>query len=448
VDANPFTPFPSDVFVARRRTLFERLGAASMVLPAAPHRRRSRDTDYPYRPDSELFWVTGITAPDAVAVLRGHADEQRFVVFVRERDPEAETWSGPRMGPERAREAYGADAAYPIGEMAARLPSLLNGSGSVAFRLEEDARGYDEVLEALRVARMRGGRRGTGPRAVVDPGEFLDDLRLRKDTHELDRMRAAARLTVAAFREVAPRLRAGTGEWEIQGLLDGAFRAGGGDGPAYETIVGSGPNACVLHYVRNDRRLLTGESVLIDAGASVGLYAADLTRTFPVDGRFTSAGRDVYQVVDEARRAAIEAVRPGARVSDVHEAAVAVIRDGLLELGLGPIETGAERDGSAARHATWFPHQTSHWLGLDVHDVGDYARGGESRVLEPGMVLTVEPGLYFPATADLSGRGAPADLAGIGVRIEDDILVTSDGHENLTSDFPTDPDEIAALVSG
>jgi Xaa-Pro aminopeptidase len=257
-------------------------------------------------------------------------------------------------------------------------------------------------------------------------------------------MRAASRVTVDAFRGVAPRLLDGTGEWEIQGSLDGAFRSAGGDGPAYETIVGSGPNACVLHYVRNERRLRSGEMVLIDAGASVGLYAADLTRTFPVDGRLSDAGRDVYHIVNEARRAAVEAVRPGARISDVHSAAVAIIRSGLVDLGLGTAVGDEADDG----HAHWFPHQTSHWLGLDVHDVGDYARDGESRLLEPGMVLTVEPGLYFPAAEGGSGRLPPAALAGIGVRIEDDILVTAEGYENLTADFPTDPDDIAALVCG
>ena len=442
MDATPFTPFPPEVFASRRQSLFERLGPAAMVLPAAPLRRRSRDTDYPYRPDSELFWVTGITEPDVVAVLRGHADDDRFVVFARERDPEEEVWSGPRIGPDGAREAYGADAAYPISELASRLPALLSGAGSVAFRLGEQTNGTEEVLAALRVARRGGARKGIGPRLVVDPGEFLDDLRICKDSHELRRMRAAAELTIDAFRIVAPRLRAGAGEWEIQGLLDGAFRTGGGDGPAYETIVGSGPNACVLHYVRNQRRLQASELVLIDAGAAMGLYAADLTRTFPVGGRFTAAGRDVYELVNEARRAAVEAVRPGARVSDVHEAAAAVIRAGLPDLGITEIDGGPESP------APWFPHQTSHWLGLDVHDVGDYARGGESRLLEPGMVLTVEPGLYFPRPDEGSAQAVPDELVGIGVRIEDDILVTAGGHENLTADFPTHPDDVAALVRG
>lgn len=411
-----------------------------MVLPAAPARRRSRDSDYPYRPDSELYWATGITEPDAVAVLRGHADEERFVVFVSERDPSAELWTGPRIGPEGAREAHGADAAYPIGELSERLPGLLGGAHSIAYRLGGDAVGEAEVLEALRVARMRGGRRGSGPRVVIDPGEFLDELRLRKDRYEVERIRAAAGLTIEAFRQAAPRLRAGTGEWEIEGLLDGTFRAGGGDGPAYETIVGSGPNACVLHYVRNDRRMCADEMVLIDAGAAVGLYAADLTRTFPVDGRFRPAGLDVYEIVDDARRAAVAAVRPGARVADVHEAATRVIADGLAALGF------EAREGEV--HTPWFPHQTSHWLGLDVHDVGDYAREGESRLLEPGMVLTVEPGLYFPALGEPGGREVPSALAGIGVRIEDDVLVTAGGHDNLTAAFPTDPREIAELVRG
>lgn len=436
-------PFPPDHFAARRERVFERLGDRALVLPATPHFRRSRDTEYPYRPDSELHWVTGAVEPDLVAVLRGHADDERFVLFAAERDDDVELWTGPRLGVEGARERYGADAAYPIAELEARLPDLLEGAATVAFRLGEGRAGEPAVVEALRRARARGARRGSGPRGVVDPGEILDDLRMRKDPLEVSRIRSAAEVTVAAFREITALLRAGTGEWEIQGRLDGAFRALGGDGPAYETIVGSGPNACVLHYVDHRRVLRHGELVLVDAGASVGLYAADLTRTFPVDGRFGGAARSVYEVVEAARVAAVAAVRPGATVADVHGAAVDEITRGLEALGVIDVADDAD-----ARHRPWFPHQTSHWLGQDVHDVGDYARGGESRVLEPGMVLTVEPGLYFGRRAvERAPRRAEA-FAGIGVRIEDDVLVTDTGHDVLTSAMPTAPGEVADLVAG
>ena len=436
-------PPPSDptVHASRRARIFERLGRRALVLPASPPAVRSRDTEHPHRPDSELMWATGVTEPDAVAVLRGHADEDRFVLFVRERDPEAERWDGPRIGVEAALEGTGADAVYPIAELAERLPSLVQGSDGVAFRLGEGRRGEAEVVAALGWGRRRGPRTGVGPRFVVDPGEILDDLRLVKSADELHLMRGAAERTVAAFDEIAARIRAGVGEWELQGRLDGAFRAHGGEGPAYESIVASGPNACVLHYVACDRVLAPDDLVLIDAGASWGWYAADLTRTFPVDGAFTGPGRAVYEIVERARAEAVAAVRPGVAVAEVHEVAVGVIREGLVALGV--LDAGAAAEPAA--HRPWYPHQTSHWLGQDVHDVGDYAVAGESRLLEPGMVLTVEPGLYFPAT---DADGPAGTFAGVGVRIEDDVLVTGDGHEVLTSGFPTAPDEVAARVRG
>ncbi len=444
IDPMHRAPFAPDVHRRRVDRILERLGRSAMVLPSARPQRRSRDTDHPYRPDSELMWATGLREPEVVAVFRGHADGDRFVVFVRERDSQAEMWSGARLGPERAREVTGADAAYPISELEGRLPGLLASAPSIHYRLEDGAFGSGVVSTVLETARARGSRTGTGPRAIVDPGTILDELRLRKDPHEVDRMRHAAAVTMAAFREIAPLVRSGVGEWEIQGRLDGAFRALGGDGPAYESIVGSGPNACTLHYVGNERRLGAGELVLIDAGASLGHYAADLTRSFPVDGTFDGAGRAVYEIVDQARRAAVSVVRPGAQVADVHRAAVDVLLQGLRELGVRA-EGEATQTGAPA---PWFPHQTSHWLGLDVHDVGDYAVDGESRSLEAGMVLTVEPGLYFSRAFAEAGWDVPDRLWDIGVRIEDDVVVTSDGHENLTAGFPTDPDEIAALVRG
>jgi Xaa-Pro aminopeptidase len=434
-------PPPTDpaVHAARRARTFERLGRRALVLPASPPAVRSRDTEYRHRPDSELSWVTGLAEPDAVAVLRGHADDDRFVVFVRERDADAERWDGPRLGVDAAGERTGADAAYPIAELPERLPGLLHGADGVAYRLGEGRLGEDEVLAALRWARRRGPRTGVGPRFVVDPGEVLDDLRLVKDAEEVHLLRGAAQRTVRAFREIAPLIRAGVGEWELQGRLDGAFRALGGEGPAYESIIASGSNACVLHYVACDRRAEAGELVLIDAGAAWGGYAADLTRTFPVGGVFTGPGRAVYEIVERARAEAVAAVRPGVAVAAVHEAAAGVIREGLVELGV--LEAAAASDPGA--HRPWYPHQTSHWLGQDVHDVGDYAVSGESRLLEPGMVLTVEPGLYFPAR---DAEGPAAGFAGIGVRIEDDVLVTEGGREVLTAAFPTDPDEVAATV--
>lgn len=431
---------PPETLRQRRARALAALGDGVLVIPGAQIRYRSRDTEYRFRPDSELFYLTGLVEPDALAVLKG-GDEPSFVVFVRERDPEAEQWSGERLGPERAQERTGADAAYPIADLEKELAPLLIGPARIHYRMGADARADRIVLDALARGRARGARKGTGPRGVIDPGEVLDDLRLIKDEGEIARLRAAASITVAAFEAALAATRPGVGEWEIEAVLDGAFRRAGGDGPGYDTIVGGGANGCVLHYVENRSVLGADDLVLVDAGAGFGLYHADITRTWPVGGRFSAEQRAVYDVVERARAAGVAATRPGATIGAVHDAAVAAMVAGLIDLGVlqgDPAELARED-----KHKPWFPHQTSHWLGLDVHDPGDYARAGAARVLEPGMVFTVEPGLYFPPGAE----GAAARFAGIAVRLEDDVLVTPSGCENLTGALPTDPDRIAALVS-
>lgn len=433
-------PVPPDVFDGRRRRIYDRLEGAAMVLPAAPVHRMSRDTEYPYRPDSELYYVTGMTAPGALAVLRSHADSDRYVLFVRDRDPKHEVWHGRQIGPEEAAERYGADATYPLSELADRLPDLLKGSALLYYRLGGPDPVGGLVRRALDEAREKGQRKGMGPRGVLDPGVILDPMRLVKDRYEIARIREAARISAEAHREAMAGARAGMGEWEVQATLEGAFRRLGGDGPAYGTIVGSGPNACILHYVANDRRIEKGDLVLMDAGASMGLYAGDVSRTFPVDGAFTPAQLAVYEVVDRARRLAVDAIRPGRTVDQVHQVAVQALVEGLIDLGV--LEGEWERLAKEEAYKEYFPHQTSHWMGLDVHDVGDYRRDDESRALEPGMVLTVEPGLYFHERAGPGGER----YVGIGVRSEDDVLVTSDGHEVLSAGVPTDPDEVADLA--
>jgi Xaa-Pro aminopeptidase len=418
-------------------------------------RYRSRDIEYPHRPDSELYYLTGLTEPDAVAVLRAGAggDEDGkdggdgdLVVFVAPRDAERELWAGPRPGPDGVKERLGIAEAYGLPELAARLPALLAGVQDIYFRLGEHASLERHVIEALRTARAKAARTGPGPVRIADPGLVLDDLRLRKEPVELERLRRAVAITEAGFRVLAARLAPGVGEWELQGALEGAFRSLGGDGAAFESIVASGPNACVLHYVAANRRLAAGELVLVDAGASFGLMAADVTRTFPVDGSLQGPGLDLYRVVDDARAAGVEAVAPGAHVGRVHEAVVRVLTAGLVDLGLveGPLDAALERQA----HKPFFPHQASHWLGLDVHDVGEYARAGTSRALEPGMVLTVEPGLYVREAALADAPAGARAFAGIGIRIEDDVLVTDDGRENLTAGLPTDPAALGALVGG
>lgn len=411
-----------------------------MVLPAAPLRYRSRESAYRYRPDSELFYLTGLTEPKAVAVLRGFADEDRFVLFVDERDEEAERWSGPRLGPKAAREAHGADAAYPRGELEERLLDLIGGARSLHFRLGRTPDLQGVVEEALARARRRGPRKGTGPRAVVDPGEILDEMRLVKDEEELARIRQACEVTVEGFRRGAAAIAAGVGEWAVEAELEASFRRSGARGPGFATIVGSGANACVLHYEENRSVLREGDAVLIDAGAEVDLYHGDVSRTFPVSGRWSPPQRELYQVVESARMAAVAAVEPGATTRRVHRAALEVLVDGLLELGV--LEGSREEALEEETYKAFFPHRTSHWLGLDVHDPGDYARGGEPRELVPGMVLTVEPGLYVTPQAE----GGAAPFAGTGIRVEDDVKVTEEGREVLTRDLPTSVEEVEELV--
>jgi Xaa-Pro aminopeptidase len=437
----PGSETPSEVFERRREAALLKLGDGVMVLPAAPVQHRSRDTERPYVPDRELYYLSGATEAGAVAVLVG-GPEPRFVLFVADRDTEAELWNGPLLGPERAAEALGPDACHGLAELRERLPDLLQSGDRIYYRLGHGGLVEELVLGALARGRARGSRTGTGPRGIVDPGEILDDLRLVKDDLEVERLRRAAAISVVGHLAGAAAIRPGAGEWLVEAAVDGAFRSAGARGPGFETIVGTGANACVLHYVANSATIAEGDLVLVDAGAEAALYHGDMTRTYPASGRFSAPQRSVYDLVERARLAAVEAVRPGATIADVHGAAVAVLAAGLVDLGaLDGSADDAVESGAVKR---FFPHQTSHWLGLDVHDPGDYARAGRSRTLEPGMVFTIEPGLYF-------GRGAAEDGAapyrGIGVRIEDDVLVTPDGCEVLGVGLPTAAADVEALVA-
>ena len=432
---------PSEILTARRKAALEQLGHGALVLPAAPVLYRSRHGEHRYHPDRELFYLAGATEPETVAVLVG-GSERRLVLFVRERDVEAELWAGPRLGPEGVAARLRPDACHALGELGERLPELLAAADRIFFRLGRGDPLERHVVGALDQARRRGARAGTGPRGVIDPGEILDDLRVVKDAHELALMRRAAAASVEGHRAGAAGIEPGAGEWAVEAAVDAALRASGGGGPGYETIVGAGAHACVLHYVENSALIGERDLVLVDAGAEHGLYHGDITRTYPASGRFTAEQREVYEIVEAARRKAIEVVAPGVPVGDVHDAATRVLTDGLVALGV--LEGSADDLIAKQAHKPFYPHQTSHWLGLDVHDPGDYAKNGVSRKLEPGMVLTVEPGLYFRP----DGEGTPHSLAGIGVRIEDDVVVSEDGYEVLTRALPTSAEEVEALVGG
>jgi len=453
--------FSPATFHRRRSAVLARLGQGAMVLPSAPRLYRAGDSELPYRPDSELFYLSGWIEPDAVLVLRGFADEGRCILFVAPRDPRAEQWTGVRMGPAAAAEVLGLPPAdvRPLERLATELPGLLHGADLVHARLGE-ARGLGEdvgavalrgTLSALAVARARGSKTGTGPRGVVDPGGILDELRLFKDAEEVAALREAAQASMAGFNALFDALASGLStEAEAEAELLRGFRRTGASGPSYAPIVASGVHACILHYAENRGPLNAGDLLLVDAGAEVRLYAGDITRTVPVSGRFTPAQRDLYQVVEAARATAVEACRPGRTLASVHEAASLALARGLVELEV--LRGDPEELAAGEALQPFFPHRTSHWLGLNTHDPGDQVVDGKPRVLEAGMVLTVEPGLYLPPDGlfggpPLSQPDLAADFRGLGIRIEDDILVTEGEPENLTAGLPTDPDALEARLS-
>jgi len=407
---------------------------AALVVAAAPEQVRSRDTQYPYRQDSDLWYLSGFPEPEAVLVLLPARRGSRSLLFCRERDHERELWDGPRIGPEAAVRQYGVDAAYPITQLDALLPDLLAGRTQVYCGAARPA-----ALDALLGDWERRTVASTAANAsVLDIGLLLHELRLVKSADEIARMREAARISVLAHAAVLRAVRLGVREYQLQAELEYVF-AQHGASPAYPSIVGSGANACVLHYHANNALVQDGDLVLVDAGAEYAGYAADITRTFPANGRFTREQRALHELVCAAQAAALAQARPGTPWPSIHEAAVRVLTEGLLRLKLlrgGSVQTHLD-SGSYRR---FYPHKTGHWLGLDVHDVGAYEVDGRARELQPGMVLTVEPGLYVrPGMA-----GVDSKWWGIGIRIEDDVLITKQGHEVLTAGLARSAGEIEA----
>ena len=432
--------FAPEVYAQRRRAVMDRIGPkAAAVFPAAPVSVRSNDVDYPYRQHNDLLYLTGFPEPEAVCLLLpGHPTEE-FTLFVRPRDPERETWTGRRAGVDGARETHGADAAYTIDKLDEKIGASVSERDLLYYTFGRDAAFNERVLTWLRNWQLLRPRSGKGPMAALDPAEIVHEMRLIKSDVEVECMRQAIAIAADAHADAMRTVRAGMHEYEIEALLDFTFRRRGGTGPAYPSIVASGANATVLHYTTNDCCMRDGDLLLIDAGAEYHGYCADITRTFPVGGRFTAAQRAIYDLVLAAQLAAIEVIRPGARVDAPHQRAVEVLVDGLVALGL--LSGDRQEIISKELYRPYYMHRTSHWLGMDVHDVGKYKVEDNARVLEPGMVLTVEPGLYItPALA----AGAEA-YAGIGVRIEDDVLVTAAGHEVLSAAAPKHPAEIEAL---
>jgi Xaa-Pro aminopeptidase len=465
---SPFDPAP---FVERRQRFAAAIGDALAIVPGASEIRRNNDVNYEFRQASDFFFLTGFDEPDAVAVFNPADAKERFVLFVRPRDREMEIWNGRRAGVEGAIATYGADAAYTIDRLDEKLREYMVDRPVLFYRL--GGGGFDgrvtRLVGDLRAARTRGH---TAPVRIEDPGPILHELRLRRSPAELQRHRRACEISRDAHIEAMRYTRPGLYEYQVQAALEYVFRVNGSPRNGYPSIVASGPNACILHYNENTRRMEDGDLLLIDAGCEWGYHSADITRTFPVNGRFTPAQRAVYEVVLRAQLAGIAVARPGNRYEAIHEAARRVLTEGLVALGALP--RGLEESLAMHHYREFYMHGTGHWLGMDVHDVGDYKVDRTSRVLEPGMVLTVEPGLYFDpdretvtyhlreysedemwerrlrfgaaaarkmeeeekAKAETLVHPVPRELRGIGIRIEDDVLITPDGPEVLTAGTP------------
>ena len=434
------TDFHLPDYQRRRRELMQLMGGGIAVFPTAPEATRNSDVLYPFRPDSDFYYLTHFPEPAAVAVLVPGRPQGEFILFCRERDPEKETWNGRRRGLEGAVQVYGADDAFPIDDIAEILPGLLEDQDRIYCNMGRYLDFDNRLLKWVNEIRTKVRTGISAPGGIIDVGHVLHELRLVKRKEEIQTMKHAARVSASAHCRAMRACSPDKNEFEIESELEYEFRKGGAHSPAYPSIVAGGANACILHYTDNCDRLEDGELLLIDAGAEIDCYASDITRTFPINGRYSGEQRALYDVVLLAQEAAIDQILPGTTWNRPHEAAVRVLTEGLVDLGLlvGPIDALIEDH----RYRRFYMHRTGHWLGMDVHDVGDYKVGGEWRVLEPGMTLTVEPGLYVTPTDDVDTR-----WHNIGIRIEDDVLVTRKGCEILTTDVPKRPEEIEALMA-
>ena len=436
------TGIPAAEYARRRRQLMRMAGEdAILVLPAAPVRVRSHDTHYPYRQDSDFWYLCGFPEPDAVLVLVPGRKHGEALLFCRERDPEREAWDGPRFGQDGAVESFGMDDAYPIEDLDEILPGLLEGRSRVYYHFGRDAEFDLKLIGWVNRVRAQVRHGAQPPHEFLELGHLLHEQRLFKSRDEIRLMDKAAAISVRAHQAAMRAARPGIHEYELQAEVERVFRAADAC-PAYASIVGAGGNGCVLHYVANTGKARDGDLVLIDAGAEYRNYAADITRTFPVNGRYTREQRALHDLVGAAQAAALACARPGVAFAALHETVVEVLSEGLLRLGL--LKGSLEKCIAGEHYRQFYRHKSGHWLGLDVHDVGDYRIDGQSRLLEPGMVLTIEPGLYVGA----DDTSVAAKWRGIGIRTEDDVLITADGHRVLTEGLARSADEIEAFMAG
>ena len=410
------------------------------IIPSAREATRSNDTNYRFRQDSDFLYLTGFDEPESIAVVKPSQDP-KYTLFVRPRDPEREIWDGRRAGVEGAKSQFGANESYPIVEFDEKLNEILDGAETLYYRLGVNRDLDDTIIR--QISRMRAMNRKPihPPQTIVDPATIVHEMRVLKTPEEIELMQVAADIAAEAHVEAMKTVRNGMKEYQVEALLEQIFRQKGASGPAYTSIVGAGAHATVLHYINNDGELRDGDLLLIDAGAEYKGYASDITRTFPINGKFSKAQREIYDLVLKAQMSCVEMVRPGVTHDQIKQHSIEILTDGLV--GLGLLKGDPEELVKEKKHEQFYMHGLGHMLGIDVHDVGRYYFGKQSRALEPGVVMTVEPGLYIaPDTKDI-----PEQYLGIGIRIEDDVLCTQNGPRVLTSKVPKKPDEIETLMA-
>ncbi|HCJ28278.1 MAG TPA: Xaa-Pro aminopeptidase [Pseudomonas sp.] len=436
------TRIPKSEYVRRRKALMAEMEPNSIaILPAAPMYIRNRDVEHIYRQDSDFQYLSGFPEPEAVIALIPGREHGEYVLFCRERDPARELWDGLRAGQDGAISEYGADDAFPIGDIDDILPGLIEGRSRVYYAIGSNQEFDHRLMEWINTIRSKARQGAQPPNEFVALDHLLHDLRLYKSANEVKVMKHAAEISARAHIRAMQASRAGLFEYHLEAELDYEFRKGGAKMPAYGSIVAAGRNACILHYRENDAVLKDGDLVLIDAGCEIDCYASDITRTFPVSGRFSPEQKAIYELVLAANEEAFKHIAPGKHWNEAHEATVQVITAGLVELGL--LQGNVEELIAAEAYKPFYMHRAGHWLGMDVHDVGDYKVGGEWRVLEPGMAMTVEPGIYIAA----DNQDVAKKWRGIGVRIEDDVVVTRTGCEVLTGGVPKTVAEIEVLMA-
>ena len=421
----------------RRDALMSKIGSGTAIFRSAPMAVMHNDVEYAYRQDSDFFYLTGLNEAEAVAVLAPHHDEHKFILFVQPKDITKEVWSGYVTGVDAAKEKYGADEAYPINELNEKLPQYLINADKIYYRLGRDKSFNETILTHYQRLLRTYPKRGFGPTAIQDTCTILHGMRMVKSESELELMRKAADIAVEAHNLALEMAKPGVYEYEIQAEMERIFRKHGALGPAYPSIVASGANSCILHYIENNRQMQDGDLLLIDAGCSYEYYNSDITRTFPVGGKFTDEQKILYELVLDAQKQAIAQVKPGNAYNLIHDTALRVLVEGMLELGIlkGEVDKLIEEE----KYKPYYMHRTGHWLGLDVHDVGVYQHGKDNPlILQPGQILTVEPGIYIVPEAKPAEEQPQVDRKwmGIGIRIEDDVLVTESGCEVLTKGVP------------